>query len=113
MLRNMAAAVGQLSPDMLLGLLSDDAGSADEARGHGRGRQPHDRRDDRRTSSRSNVIASSGTPTDRLAQAFQTLVREPDDRQRLLTSRTTTSRRRRSAAPKASRRCGTTSRRSC
>ena len=31
-----------------------------------------------------NVIADGGTPTDRLAQAFQTLVRNPDDRHRLL-----------------------------
>ena len=42
-----------------------------------RGRQPHDRRHDRAASCRAHVIADE-TPTDRLAQAFQTLV--PDAR---------------------------------
>ena len=32
MLRNMASAVGELSPDLLIGLLSQDANSGDEAR---------------------------------------------------------------------------------
>ena len=83
MLRNMASAVGELSPDLLMGLLSDDAKSGDEAR-------VMDAIVSRMTDNTiaqfvsRNVIASGGTPTDRLAQAFQTLVRNPDDRHRLL-----------------------------
>ncbi len=83
MLRNMAAAVGELSPDLLVGLLSDDAGSADEARVMD---AIVSRMTDRTIAHfvSKNVIASNGTPTDRLVEAFQTLVRNPDDRHRLL-----------------------------
>ena len=83
MLRNMAAAVGELSPDLLVGLLSDDAGSADEARVMD---AIVSRMTDRTIAHfvSKNVIASNGTPTDRLVEAFQTLVRDPDDRHRLL-----------------------------
>ncbi len=83
MLRNMASAVGELSPDLLIGLLSQDANSGDEAR-------VMDAIVSRMTDQTiahfvsKNVIADGGTPTDRLAQAFQTLVRNPDDRHRLL-----------------------------
>jgi HEAT repeat protein len=83
MLRNMAAAVGELSPDLLVGLLSDDADSADEARVM----DAIVRRMTDRTIAHfvsKNVIASNGTPTDRLVEAFQTLVRNDDDRHRLL-----------------------------
>ena len=57
-----------------------------------------------------DVIANNGTPTDRLAEAFQTLVRNPDDRHRLPQPGPRRRRGvRRSARPRASRRCGTTS----
>ncbi len=83
MLRNMAAAVGELSPDLLVGLLADDAGSADEARVMD---AIVSRMTDRTIAHfvSKNIIASNGTPTDRLVEAFQTLVRNPDDRHRLL-----------------------------
>jgi hypothetical protein len=83
MLRNMAAAVGELSPDLLVGLLSDNASGGDDAR-------VMDAIVSRMTDVTiaqfvsKNVVASNGTPTDRLAEAFQTLVRNPDDRHRLL-----------------------------
>jgi len=81
-LRNMASAVGQLSPEMLMGLMSD------------RGTEEGPRLMNAVVSRMSdgtiakfvarNVIAES-SPTDRLAMAFQTLVREGEERERLLT----------------------------
>jgi HEAT repeat protein len=81
MLRNMAAAIGELSPEMLVGLLSDDA--AHEPRVM---EAIVSRMTDRTIAHfvSKNVIANNGTPTDRLVEAFQTLVRNPDDRHRLL-----------------------------
>ena len=83
MLRHMATAVGELSPDLLVGLLSDDANSPDETRVMD---AIVNRMTDRTIAHfvSKNVIASNGTPTDRLVEAFQTLVRNPDDRHRLL-----------------------------
>jgi hypothetical protein len=83
MLRNMATALGELPPDLLVGLLSEDANA---------GNDTHvmdaivNRMTDRTIAHfvSKDVIANKGTPTDRLAQAFQTLVRNPDDRHRLL-----------------------------
>jgi hypothetical protein len=81
-LRNVAGAVGQLSPDVLMGLLTH----------HGDGEEAPElmnavvSRMTERTIAQfvaKNVIAESSA-TDRLAQAFQTLVREDDHRQRLL-----------------------------
>ncbi|HXI29268.1 MAG TPA: HEAT repeat domain-containing protein [Vicinamibacterales bacterium] len=81
-LRNMASAVGQVSPEMMLGLLH----------------QPHEEDEGPRlmqavvsrmtdqTIARfvsKHVIAESAS-TDRLALAFHSLVREPDQQQRLL-----------------------------
>jgi HEAT repeat protein len=80
-LRNMASAVGQVSPELMLGLLHQQ--QEDEG--------PHvvqavvSRMTDRtiaRFVSR-HVIAESA-PTDRLALAFQSLVREPEQQQRML-----------------------------
>jgi hypothetical protein len=83
-LRNMAAAVGQCSADMLLGLLGE----------HGPGDEDGPRlvqavvsRMTDSTIARfvaKNVI-SERAPTDRLAQAFQSLVRDADQQQRVLT----------------------------
>jgi HEAT repeat protein len=80
-LRNMASAAGDLSPEVLLNLLSyragDDGPSLMKAVAS-RMTEP--------TISRfvaRNVI-SGDTPTDRLAQVFQTLVRDDDGRQRIL-----------------------------
>jgi hypothetical protein len=85
MLRNVASAVGQLTPEVLIGLLAEDAAvHADTG---------EDKLMESVVSHMSekaiagfvsrNVIAE-GTPTDRLAQAFQALVNETQDRERLL-----------------------------
>ena len=82
-LTNLASGIGQLSPEMLLGLLGHES----EA-----GEGPHvmqavvSRMSDSTIASfvARHVIAE-GSATDRLAQAFQTLVRDPDQQQRLLT----------------------------
>jgi hypothetical protein len=81
-LHNLAAAVGQLSPGVLLGLLGhrgDDAGPQVV--------QAVVSRMSDGTIARfvSKNVRADGTPTDRLAQAFQTLVRDGDQQQRLLT----------------------------
>ena len=81
-LKNMAAAVGHCSPEMLLGLIGQQGERRRPAADAG-GRQP----DDRRARSRSFVsrhVISGDTSTDRLAQAFQTLVRDGEEQQRLL-----------------------------
>ena len=86
-LRNMAAAVGQLSPDMVVGLLAHGAGAQSEA-------------DDDTPRLVSAVVSrmsegtiakfvarnviNESTATDRLAEAFQTLVRDVDQRERML-----------------------------
>lgn len=82
-LRNMASAFGHLSPDMLLGLMSQRRDGGDDARVM----DAIVSRMTDRTIARfvsKNVIADGGTPTDRLALAFQTLVQDPDERQRLI-----------------------------
>jgi hypothetical protein len=80
-LRNMASAVGQLSPDMLLGLLRH--------RTEGEGPQVMQAVVSRMSDGTiagfvSRRVIAGDTATDRLAMAFQTLVREADDQQRLL-----------------------------
>ncbi|MCC7416860.1 MAG: HEAT repeat domain-containing protein [Acidobacteria bacterium] len=81
-LRNMASAVGQLSPDTLMGLLTT-AGDADEGP-----RLMHaviGRMTDGTIAGfvARNVVRQASA-TDRLAQAFQTLVRDDQQRVRLL-----------------------------
>ena len=80
-LKHMAAAAGHCSPAMLLGLIghqSGDQGSQLMQAVVGRMTDT--------TISRfvSRHIIADGTATDRLAQAFQTLVRDGDEQQRLL-----------------------------
>jgi hypothetical protein len=81
-LQNMASAVAQLSPDTLMGLLST-AGDAEE------GPRLMSAVIGRMTDGTiagfvsRNVIAET-SPTDRLVQAFQTLVQDGDERRRLL-----------------------------
>jgi HEAT repeat protein/PBS lyase HEAT-like repeat-containing protein len=80
-LRSMAAAVGQVSPDMMLGLLNhqpdEDAPRLMQA--------VVSRMTDH-TIARfvSRHVIAQNAPTDRLAQAFQSLVREPEQQQRML-----------------------------
>ncbi len=85
-LTNMATAVGQLTPDMVIGLLNEDVAEA--------GKTASDRVMDAVLSHMPdkaiagfvsrNVIAE-GSATDRLAQAFQALVSDSSERERLLT----------------------------
>jgi hypothetical protein len=80
-LKSMASAVGQCSPEMLLGLIG--------APGDGEGpplMQAVVSRMTDATISRfvSRHVISGDTSTDRLAQAFQTLVRDGEEQQRLL-----------------------------
>ena len=80
-LHNLAAAVGQLSPSVLLGLLGH--------RGDDEGPQVVQAVVSRMSDGTiarfvSKHVRADGTPTDRLAQAFQTLVRDGDQQQRLL-----------------------------
>ena len=81
-LRNMASAVGQFSPDMLLGLLERRRDGDESA-------QLVQSVVSRMTDGTiAHFVArhatADGTATDRLAQAFQTLVRDSDQQQRLL-----------------------------
>ena len=83
-LRNMASAVGQCSPEMILGLLGHQ-GESETDEGPRLVQAVVNRMTDQ-TIARfvaRHVIAQS-TPTDRLAQAFQTLVRDGDQAQRLV-----------------------------
>jgi HEAT repeat protein/PBS lyase HEAT-like repeat-containing protein len=82
-LRTMAAAVGRLSPETLLGILRQRAGG-------GEGGEIVTAVIGRMTDATiarfvSRDIIANGSPTDRLAQAFQTLVRDTEQQQRLLT----------------------------
>jgi len=80
-LRNMAAAVGQASPDVILGLLNqqqDEEGP--------RLMQAVVSRMTDHTIARfvSRHVIAERAPTDRLALAFQSLVRDPEQQQRML-----------------------------
>ena len=80
-LKNMATAVGQCSPEMLIGLI----GHQGAAEGPQLVQAVVSRMTDA-TISRfvSRHVISGDTSTDRLAQAFQTLVRDGGEQQRLL-----------------------------
>jgi len=83
-LRNMASAVGQCSPETILGLLGQQEETAQDE-GPRLVQAVVSRMTDQ-TIARfvaRHVIAQS-TPTDRLAQAFQTLVRDRDEQQRMV-----------------------------
>jgi HEAT repeat protein/PBS lyase HEAT-like repeat-containing protein len=81
-LRNMASAVGQISPEMMLGLLHQQHEDDDGPRLM---KAVVSRMTDH-TIARfvSKNVISEASSTDRLALAFQSLVREPDQQQRLL-----------------------------
>ena len=81
-LRNMASAVGQCSPDMLLGLM----GQREDDEGPRLVQAVVSRMTDATIASFvARHVVSESAPTDRLALAFQSLVREPEQQQRLLT----------------------------
>jgi len=81
-LQNMAAAVGHFSPEMLLALL-EKRRSADEG---GQVVQAVASRMSEGTIAAfvSRQVIAQSSPTDRVAQAFQALVRDPDQQERLL-----------------------------
>jgi HEAT repeats/PBS lyase HEAT-like repeat len=83
-LRNVATAVGELSPEMLLSLVSDRVVGDDEENAQVMTAIVN-RMSDKTIAKfvARNVIADGG-PTDRLAHAFQTLVRDEQEQQRLL-----------------------------
>ena len=78
-LRNMAAAVGQLTPEMLLGLLAHR-----EDDGPGVVQAVVSRMTDGTIARFVARQVIADTSTDRLAQVFQTLVKDSDQQQRLL-----------------------------
>ncbi len=80
-LKQMATAAGHCSPDMLIGLIRQSSGD--------QGPQLMQAVVGRMTDTTisrfvSRHVIADGTATDRLAQAFQTLVRDGDEQQRLL-----------------------------
>jgi len=82
-LQNMASAVGQFSPEMLLGLLEKRR----EGEEGGQLMQAVVSRMSESTIANfvSRHVIAEDTATDRLAQAFQALVRDTDQQERLLT----------------------------
>ncbi len=83
-LRTIASAVGRLTPEMVMALLAEDAGTPDAEHRVMDGVLSHMPDRDVATFVSRNVIAE-GTATDRLAHAFQALVPDGDSRERLLT----------------------------
>lgn len=81
-LRNVASAVGELSPDSMMGLFSNASEIDDGPR---LVNSVVSRMSDGTIAGfvAKNIIAD-GAPTDRLAMAFQALVRQDEERQRLL-----------------------------
>jgi len=85
-LTNVASAVGQLTPDMVMGLLAEDAATAGQTKAERVMDLVLSHMSDQAVAGfvSRNVIAE-GTATDRLAQAFQSLVSDTNERERLLT----------------------------
>jgi HEAT repeat protein len=81
-LHSMATAVGQVSPDMMLGLLNQQQQEEEGPRVM----QALVSRMTDHTIARfvSRHVIAQSAPTDRLALAFQSLVREPEQQQRML-----------------------------
>src|SRR5207244_11261035 len=81
-LRNMASAVGQLSPEMLMGLMSH---RSDAEEGPRLMNAVVSRMTDGTIAKFvARNVAAESTAVDRLAKAFQTLVRDGEQRERLL-----------------------------
>ena len=88
-LRNMASAVGHLSPEMMMGLLSHGSGAQGDSDDEDTPRLVSAvvSRMSEKTIARfvtRSIISNQGTATDRLAEAFQTLVRDVDQRERMV-----------------------------
>ncbi len=86
MLRNVATAVGQLTPEMLVALLNEDAsGPGDTKGGRVMDSVLSHMSDGAIAGFVSRNVIAEGTSTDRLVQAFQALVSDTNERERLLT----------------------------
>ncbi len=90
-LRNMAAAVSQISPELMLDLLAHRTEPGDPGSpGNDTGESPvvgqvvERMSDEHIASFVANNVVKDGTATERLAQAFQTLVPNPERRNHLL-----------------------------
>jgi hypothetical protein len=85
-LGSVATAVGQLTPEMIMGLLNEDAVEAGKSESERVMDAVLTHMPDKVVAGfvSRNVIAE-GTATDRLAQAFQALVSDANERERLLT----------------------------
>jgi HEAT repeat protein len=88
-LRNMAAAVSQISPELMLDLLAHKSapgarGDEDAADSPVVGQVVERMSDENIASFVANNVVKDGTATERLAQAFQTLVPNPERRNHLL-----------------------------
>ena len=110
-LQNMAASVGHLSPEMLLGLL-EKRRSADEGAQVVQAVTSRMSEDTIAAFVSRQVIAQS-SPTDRVAQAFQALVRDPDQQERLLSLARTNVAASPLGSTEGSKTSGTTSRINC
>src|SRR5206468_9732431 len=87
-LRNMAVAVGRLSADVMLGLLSHGGGLGSAQHGDDTSHIVSAVISRMSESTIARFVAHNvveNTPIDRVAQAFQTLVRDGEERQRMLT----------------------------
>jgi hypothetical protein len=83
-LRNVANAVGELTPDMLLSLISDKVVGDDEDNAQVMTAIINRMSDKTIAKFVARSVIADGGPTDRLAHAFQTLVRDDQEQQRLL-----------------------------
>ncbi len=83
-LQHLAAAVGQLTPEMLIGLLAEDAGAADTGQDRIMDTVVNHMADGAIAGFVSRNVIAEGSPTDRLAQAFQALVNDTQHRERVL-----------------------------
>jgi HEAT repeat protein len=84
MLQNVASAVGQLTPELVMGLLAEDASSAQAGQDRVMDAVVSHMPDRAIASFVSRNVIAEGSPTERLAQAFSSLVNDTQHRERIL-----------------------------
>jgi len=84
MLQNVASAVGQLTPELLMGLLAEDANSVHDGQDRVMDNVVSHMPDKLIANFVSRNVIAEGSSTDRLAQAFQALVDGEQHRERVL-----------------------------
>jgi hypothetical protein len=84
-LSNVATALGQLTPEMIMGLLNEDTAAGKDASERVMDAVLSHMPDQTVAGFVSRNVIADGTATDRLAQAFQALVSDTSERERLLT----------------------------